>query len=72
MCRGKTMIIKEISKDFWRLELRSSDGNLIWYAPTKEEAQGKHRRWMRDKELDRVNLKTPQPTIAADNVAHLE
>ncbi len=66
------MIIKKVSKNFWRLELRSGDARLIWYAPTRTEVRGKYQRWMRDKKLGKINLQTPQPTIAADAVAHLE
>jgi hypothetical protein len=71
------MIITKVSKDFWRLELRrlelrSGDDKLIWYAPTRTEVRGKYQRWARDKKLDKINSETPQPTIAADSVAHLE
>jgi hypothetical protein len=66
------MIIKKVSENFWRLESRSGDDRLIWYAPTRTEVRGKHQRWMRDKELDKINSKTPRPTIATESVAHLE
>jgi len=66
------MIIKEISKDFWRLELRRGEDKLIWYAPTRTEVRGKYHQWMRDKKFSSTNLQTPQPTIVAGSVAHLE
>ena len=66
------MIIKEISKDFWRLELRRGEDKLIWYAPTRTEVRGKYHQWMRDKKFSSNNLQTPQPTIVTGSVAHLE
>jgi len=66
------MIVKEISKDFWRLELRYGEDRLIWYAPTRAEVRGKYHQWAHDKKFSSTNLQTPHPTIAADSVAYLE
>ena len=56
------MIIKRVSEDFWRLELKAQDGRLIWYGPSKTEVRSKFNRWARDKKMDRISSRTPLPT----------
>ena len=42
------MIIKEVSKDFWRLETGTGDERLIWYGHSRTEVRSKFMKWIRD------------------------
>ena len=66
------MVVKKVSENFWRLELKSGDNRLIWYAPSRVEVRSKFRRWARDKKTEQITPHTPLPTIASEQVAHLE
>ncbi len=66
------MIIKRVSEDFWRLELKAQDGRLIWYGPSRTEVRSKFNRWARDKKMNRISSHTPTPTRVDNHFAHLE
>jgi len=48
------MVVRRVSEDFWRLELKSGDDRLIWYAPSRTEVRSKFTRWARDKEMGNI------------------
>ena len=67
------MIIKEVSKDFWRLETGTGDERLIWYGHSKTEVENKFNKWARDnKAMGEVTRRRCTPIRVASHLAHLE
>jgi len=69
------MIIKEVSKDFWRLETGTGDERLIWYGHSRTEVRSKFMKWIRDNNnntIGEVTRRRCTPTRVASHLAHLE
>lgn len=66
-------LVKEVSEDFWRLEIGSGDDRLVWYGLSKKDVENKFAAWTRNsKAMGETTRRRCTPTRVASHLAHLE
>ena len=66
------MVIKKVSDDFYRLELRVKDDMVLWYGSSSTDVKGKYHQWMREIKYGKERSASVIPTRAVKEIAHLE
>ncbi len=66
------MMIKKVSDDFYRLELRMKDDRLLWYGSSRTDVKGKYHQWMQEIKYGKERNTSVTPTRAVKEIAHLE